>query len=100
MVRQSVVLYLVARCIGYAGLLGQMQNCNSIASQNDGDLSEPEIAAGFYADDGVAIGHDPEQIQSGLDLAVELFERVGLKLNATKTKAMVCYLGSAQSRIS
>jgi hypothetical protein len=70
------------------------------ANQGNGNLSEPETTAGFCADDGVTAGHHPEQIQQGLDLAVELFERVSLESNAAKTKAVVCHPGSAQSRIS
>jgi hypothetical protein len=70
------------------------------ADQGDSDLSEPEIAASFCANGGVTAGCDHEQIQSGFDLAMELFERVGLKSNVTKTKAVVCRGGSAQSQIS
>jgi hypothetical protein len=54
------------------------------------DDSIPEVSAGFYADDGVLAGHDPDQLQSSLDLLVELFERVGLSTSVSKTKTMVC----------
>jgi hypothetical protein len=54
------------------------------------DDSIPEIYAGFYADDGVLAGHEPDQLQSSLDLLVELFERVGLSTSVPKTKYMVC----------
>ena len=47
------------------------------------------IPAVFYADDGRIAGSDPHRVQRGLDLFVTLFEKVGLHMNASKTKSMV-----------
>ena len=43
----------------------------------------------FYADDGLLENTDPKQLQQDLDHIIELFSRVGLKANETKTKYMV-----------
>jgi hypothetical protein len=43
------------------------------------------------------VGIDPEQLQQGFTLVVDLLKRVGLHLNVDKTKAMV-YFGGAGSR--
>jgi hypothetical protein len=43
----------------------------------------------FYADDGLLIGDSREGIQGKLDTYTEMFARVGLQMNASKTKAMV-----------
>jgi exonuclease III len=65
--------------------------CLSLESfTGEGDGSIPEVSAGFYADDGVLAAYDPDQLQSALDLLVELFERVGLATSIPKTKVMVC----------
>jgi hypothetical protein len=42
----------------------------------------------FYADDGLLSGEDPHETQRALDLFTNIFARVGLKMNATKTKVM------------
>jgi Reverse transcriptase (RNA-dependent DNA polymerase) len=39
----------------------------------------------FYADDGWLASHNPTILQSALDLATDLFQRLGLRMNATKT---------------
>ena len=49
--------------------------------------------AAFYADDGLIQSRDPVLLQSSFDILIGLFDRVGLKTNTTKTKAMVCVLG-------
>jgi hypothetical protein len=65
--------------------------CLSLESfTGDADGSVPEVSAGFYADDGALAAYDPDQLQSALDLLVELFERMGLTTCIPKTKAMVC----------
>ena len=51
-----------------------------------------ELFTSFYADDGRLGGFDnPEQVQIGLDAYTDLFGRLGLELNETKTKFMVMY---------
>jgi hypothetical protein len=43
----------------------------------------------FYADDGVITGSNVEDVQNLLDIYTDAFERVGLKMNVAKTKAMI-----------
>ena len=47
-----------------------------------------ETRAQFYADDGLITGDDPQMAQNALDIFTHTFARVGLKMNAVKTKAM------------
>ena len=46
------------------------------------------LFACFYADDGLLAARDPEHLQLAFDLLTGLFDRVGLKTTAAKTKAM------------
>jgi exonuclease III len=48
----------------------------------------------FYADDGWLASHNPAILQSALDMATDLFQRLGLRMNATKTKSMNSHPGS------
>lgn len=43
----------------------------------------------FYADDGIIDGNDSSGVQRCMDLYTENFARIGLKMNAQKTKAMI-----------
>jgi hypothetical protein len=43
----------------------------------------------FYADDGLIAGTDKEKIQQLLTTITDLFERIGLRMNAGKTKALI-----------
>ncbi len=54
----------------------------------------------FYADDGYLASWDPELLLELVDTLVELFERVGLLYNTTKTQAMVCVPGMIRVRLS
>ena len=47
-----------------------------------------QLFACFYADDGLLVVRKPEHLQLVFDLLTSLFNRVGLKTNTTKTKAM------------
>ena len=47
----------------------------------------------FDADDGLLAARDPEHLQLAFDLLTSLFNRIGLKTNTTKTKAMPFVLG-------
>ena len=47
------------------------------------------IAAVFYADDGLIATRDPAVLQDAFDLLTDLFDRVGLATNETKTEVMV-----------
>ena len=46
--------------------------------------------AAFFADDGLVQSRDPVFLQHSFDILIDLFERVGLRTNTTKTKVMVC----------
>ena len=52
-----------------------------------------DFLVAFYADDGVLASRDPVKLQRAIDVLIALFERVGLRTNTTKTKAMVCVPG-------
>ena len=49
----------------------------------------------FYADDGWVAGLCPLQVQQGVDTLENLFSRMGLVMNPTKTKAMIGHPGVA-----
>lgn len=46
-----------------------------------------DITAAFYVDDGHIAGTNAPILQESLDLLVDLFSQIGLKMNASKTKA-------------
>ena len=56
--------------------------------------------AAFYADDGLIQSRDPVLLQSSFNILIALFDRVGLKTNTTKTKAMVCVPGKIRLPLS
>jgi hypothetical protein len=62
-----------------------------------GTVNNNGLGTTFYANDGRLAGTDPEQLQQGFTLVVDLLKRMGLCLNVNKTKAMV-YFGGAGSR--
>ena len=47
----------------------------------------------FYANDGHLVGNNPDMLQEGLNIIVELFRHMGLEMNSNKTKAMVFFGG-------
>jgi hypothetical protein len=47
-----------------------------------------ESKAQFYAGDGLLTGDDAQMVQNALNIFTDTFARVGLKMNAVKTKAM------------
>ena len=49
--------------------------------------------AAFYVDDGLIQSRDPVLLQTSFNILIELFERVGLRINTTKIVAMVCVPG-------
>ena len=53
----------------------------------------------FYADDGLIQARCPERLQASFNILIELFERVGLRTNTSKTKSMVCVLGQIRTRL-
>jgi len=55
----------------------------------------------LFSDDDRLIGsRDPVWLQQALDCLIKLFERVGLKTNASKTKVMTCVPGYISTHIS
>jgi len=63
-------------------------------------IGPPKTRAIFYADDGNLHGSDPQHLQQALSLISDLFSRVGLHINPTKTKAMIMTGGAPSRRIS
>lgn len=57
-------------------------------------------AAMFYADDGLLASRSASWLQQALEVLAELFERVGLRTNTTKTVAMTCVPGFIRSHMS
>ena len=49
---------------------------------------EADIGVTFYADDGRIGGEAPDDVHGSLDSFTDLFSRMGLKMNVTKTEAM------------
>jgi hypothetical protein len=47
----------------------------------------------FIVDDGLVTARCPEWLQSSFTILIHLFERIGLKTNAAKTKVMMCLPG-------
>jgi hypothetical protein len=55
-----------------------------------------KILVAFYLDDGLIASCYPVWLQESFDVLIGLFERIGLFMNAAKTKAMVCIPGRIQ----
>ena len=64
-----------------------------------GDLVKTIMVA-FYADDGVLSARCPEWLQESFTILVGLFEHVGLRTNAQKTKVMTCIPGRIRASVS
>ncbi len=52
-----------------------------------------KILVAFYVNDGLITSCDPVWLQESFDILIGLFERIGLFINAAKTKATVCIPG-------
>jgi hypothetical protein len=61
-----------------------------ITSSDGGGATQEEIAAMLYVDDDLLASNQPEILQGDTDYLVDLFERVGLNANTSKTKSMTC----------
>jgi hypothetical protein len=73
----------------------------------DGDYKEREFAeymatffAIFYVDDAYLASWDAEFLQYALTHLVNLFERIGLQTNMTKTQTMICTPGRIRRQLS
>jgi len=51
------------------------------------------MVALFYVDDGLIASRSAEWLQAAVDVVVELFSRMGLRTNTSKTKTMTCMPG-------
>jgi hypothetical protein len=71
-----------------------------ITSSDGGGATQEDIAAMIYADDGLLASNQPDILQGGTDYLVDLFERVGLNANTSKTKSMTCEPQPEQGPIS
>ena len=58
------------------------------------------LDAFFYANDGHLVGDNPDMLQEGLNIIVELFRRMGLEMNSNKTKAMIFFGSIGSHRMS
>ena len=54
----------------------------------------------FYADDGLVVARDPDELQMVFDVLTGLFDRVGLRTNTDKTEAMVFLPGKLRTPLS
>ena len=54
----------------------------------------------FYVDDGILASPDPTFLQDAFNKLVDLFERVGLRTNTTKTEAMTFLPGKIRQSLS
>jgi hypothetical protein len=75
--------------------------------QVDGDYKKREFAeymatffAIFYVDDAYLASWDAEFLQYVLTHLVHLFERIGLRMNMTKTQTMICTPGKIRTQLS
>ena len=57
------------------------------------------LLAIFYADDGYIASRSKEQLQEAIDLLANLFDRVRLRTNTSKTKGMTCVSGKIRTRL-
>jgi hypothetical protein len=57
-----------------------------------GDLVRDQCIA-FFVDNGLVAARCPEWLQTSFNILITLFERIGLRTNAEKTKVMMCLPG-------
>jgi hypothetical protein len=74
--------------------------------EEDGDYEEEEVAEYmatfftiFYVDDAFLTSRDAGFLQHALTLLVDLFERVGLQANMSKTQTLVCTPGRIRTQL-
>jgi hypothetical protein len=70
------------------------------ASAKWDSIVQPPLCSSEHRADGHLYGTNADALQRAADIIVELFERIGLWANPTKTKAMVCAPHPAVTRIS
>jgi hypothetical protein len=76
-------------------------------SQESGEYKEDELSemmtmlfAIFYVNDAYLASWDAGSLQHALDILVNLFERVGLQMNTSKTQTMICTPGRIRMQLS
>ena len=70
-----------------------------MAAKGYGDFVRDSLSI-FYADDAIIAVRDAELVQELLNVIADLFERLGLRTNTTKTVLMVCVPGRIKKRLS
>jgi hypothetical protein len=63
-----------------------------VARGGMGDLLRNQYIV-FFVNDGLVAARCPEWLQSSFDIFINLFEQIGLRTNAKKTKVMTCLPG-------
>jgi hypothetical protein len=76
------------------------QVCSNAVVMDGLDYEVGEKCVLFYADHGLVGAMDKDWVQESFDTLINLFERVGLRTNTQKTKAMICTLGHISGRQS
>ena len=59
-----------------------------------------QLFAYFYKNDGFLAARDPKHLQLAFDLLISLFNRMGLKTNTSKAKAMTFLPGRIRQNLS
>jgi hypothetical protein len=85
----------VVDCVIWAWEL-EISNGRSLTDETFRSL----VAEIFYDDDGLIASYQPELAQDSLDYLVELFQRMGLNTNTSKTKSLTCSPGTAKGHTS
>ena len=57
------------------------------------------VLALFYTNDGYIALMDVAMLQKAMDTIIQLFERVGLRTNTSKTKGQTCVDGKIRTRL-
>ncbi len=66
-----------------------------IAQGGVGDLVHDQCIA-FFVDNSLVAARCPEWLQSSFNILINLFEQISLRMNAKKTKVMMCLPGKIQ----
>ena len=65
----------------------------------DGTNNGVEYAVGqklgvFYADNGMIVSNNPDQLQESINLLIGLFKRIVLEAYIAKSKTIICQIGA------
>eukprot|EP00978_Attheya_sp_CCMP212_P003779 scaffold8023_cov54-Attheya_sp.AAC.7 len=67
--------------------------CGKDASRDGLCYEVKEQCVLFYADDELLSARNKDWVQDSFDILIRIFERVGLRMNISKTQAMICTPG-------